>query len=811
MKISYKWLKRYLTIDCTPEKIAQILTDTGLEVEGLEEVESIKGGLKGVVIGEVLTCEKHENADRLNVTTVNIGGNESLQIVCGAPNVAAGQKVIVATVGTTLYPTPEEEFSIKKSKIRGVESHGMICAEDELGIGKSHDGIMVLPSDVKVGTPAADYFKLESDFVFEIGLTPNRNDAMGHIGVARDIFAYLNVHEDANLMLNWPSIDNFKVDNEELPIKVEVENPNLAPRYAGVTISNVTVQPSPDWLKNALLAIGLTPINNIVDVTNFVLHELGTPLHAFDAEKVGSDIVVKNANKNETFTTLDEVERKLSSEDLMITNGKDNLCIAGVFGGTSSGVTNETKSIFLEAAYFNPVSVRKTAKRHGLNTDASFRFERGIDPNLVFYALKRATLLIQEVAGGQVSMQPIDLYPSVVEPLEIEFNFERCENLLGNNIDVPIIRKIWKNLDIEVLALDENTAKLSIPTYRGDVTREADVIEEILRIYGFNRIFLPEKLNLSIVPDQLKLKEKTQRIVADYLVGIGCFELMNNSLTKEEYWDEFGAQTNGSAQHVRMLNPLSQELNVMRQSLLFQICEVIAHNQNRQNPDLRLFEFGKTYHKYNDEYVEQNKLLIAVSGRKNKESWNTSTEDASFYTLKGIIESLFERLGLSSLLKTKAISNSLLEDGLTYVIKKKKVAEIGWISSKMKKKFGIKKDVFIADINWDEALTWVERNKVVFTEVPKTFAMRRDFSLLLDKEVQFSQLEELAFQCDKHLLKQVQLFDVYEGDKLPENKKSYAVSFSFQDAEKTLKDEQIDKILSKIRARFEKELNAELR
>ncbi|MBL1280134.1 MAG: phenylalanine--tRNA ligase subunit beta [Fluviicola sp.] len=811
MKISYNWLKEYINIDLPAERACEILTDTGLEVEGLHKVEGVKGGLKGVVVGEVLSCEKHPDADRLNVTTVNIDADEPLQIVCGAPNVAVGQKVIVATVGCTLFPSPEEPFKIKKSKIRGVESFGMICAEDELGLGKSHDGILVLDNSVPVGTQAATYFELEDDYEIEIGLTPNRSDAMGHIGVARDLVAYLNVHEKANLSLNIPSVENFKVENNDLKIAISVENEEFCPRYMGTTIKDVKVEASPTWLQKRLRAIGLSPINNVVDVTNFVMHELGTPLHAFDADKLNGKIVVKTARDKDKFTTLDNVERELSSENLIITDGSETLCIAGVLGGSKSGINENSTSVFLESAYFNAVAIRKTAKMHALNTDASFRFERGVDPNMTEYALKRAALLIQEVAGGTIAMDVVDTNSKPVADWTVEFNYDRCNRLIGHNLPKEMVNDILQNLDIEIVAENGEDVTLKIPTYRVDVTREADVIEEVLRIYGFNNVPIPAKLNSSISYFKKPDAEKVQTVISEMLVGLGCIETLNNSLTKSDYSKKLGGETVLPERNVEMLNPLSLDLDVMRQSLVFNALEMVAHNQNRQNADLKLYEFGKTYHKFDSGYSENKRLLIVLSGKREDESWNSSKEKSSYFTIKGTALTIFKRLGLNEMLKEKALKNSLLQDGVQLFVLKNKVGEIGWASAKMKKHFGIKQDVFIADLDWDAIIESLKFSKVKYTELAKTFAVRRDFSLLLDTKITFSEIEDLARACDKKILKEIGLFDVYEGKNLEEGKKSYAVSFKFQDAEKTLKDQQVDAVMEKIREQLEGKLGAELR
>lgn len=811
MKISYNWLKQYVKTNLTPDELGEILTDTGLEVESIEKLEAIKGGLAGVVVGQVITCEKHPDADKLKVTTVSIGQESTLQIVCGAPNVEAGQKVIVATVGCTLYPKPDEAFKIKKSTIRGVESEGMLCAEDELGLGKSHDGILVLDPSVEIGTEAAIYFELEDDYEIEIGLTPNRADAMGHIGVARDIIAYLNVHKNKSLALKWPSVEEFKKGKKDLRISISNENEIACPRYMGTTIVGVEVKPSPAWLQKRLRAVGLSPINNVVDVTNFVMRELGTPLHAFDTRQLDGKIVVKNAKNGEKFVTLDGVERTLSSDNLMITNGSQNLCIAGVFGGLESGVKDTTTDIFLESAYFNPVSVRKTAKFHGLNTDASFRFERGVDPALTAYALKRAALLIQEIAGGEIGMDIVDLYPKKIENHSVVFHYARCNQLIGVELPKEQVNEILQNLDIKILSDINGTAKLEVPAYRIDVTREVDVIEEILRIFGFNNVPLPSKLNTSIGNFKKPDFEKVQSIISEFLVGKGFVETLNNSLTSSNFTEKLGGDIFPSKRNVRMLNPLSQELDVMRQTLIFNVLEVIQHNQNRQNPDLKLIEFGKTYHKFDSGFTENKRFLVAMTGRLAKEQWNSTNDQVSYFTLKGVVNSIFQRLGLDALLQEAALKNSVLQDGVQLFILKQKVGEMGWISADYKKHFGIKNDVYVADLDWDAILECLNYTKTKYTEIPKTFEVRRDFSLLLNTEVNFSEIETIAKSCDKKILKKVGLFDVYEGKNLGKGKKSYAVSFTFQDAEQTLKDTQVDAVMSKIREELEVKLEAQLR
>jgi phenylalanyl-tRNA synthetase beta chain len=810
MKISYNWIKNYINTDLSPEEIGKILTETGLEVEGIERLESVKGGLDGVVVGEVLSCEKHPDADRLKVTTVSIGG-DPLQIVCGAANVAIGQKVAVAAVGTTLYPSSGEPIKMKLSKIRGVESHGMLCAEDELGLGESHDGILVLNASVAVGTPVAQVFELEDDFQLEIGLTPNRADAMGHIGVARDLVAYLNFHEKATITLNWPSVSEFHVDNNDTKISVTVSDTMLCPRYTGTVIQNVKVEASPAWLQKRLRSVGLSPINNVVDVTNYVMRELGTPLHAFDVAALNGKIDVKCATSGDKFTTLDGAERTLDEDQLMITNGTDYLCIAGVFGGNTSGISEKTTSVFLESAYFNPVSVRKTARFHGLNTDASFRFERGVDPELTLYALKRAALLIMEIAGGQIAMEPIDLHAETPKPARVDFSFQRCNQLIGTEIDREGVRQILASLDIKVISENEDTAVLEVPAYRVDVLREADVIEEVLRIYGFNNVPLPEKLNTSIGTSRKPDVDHYRFTLSEMLVGKGFFEVMNNSLTSSNYVATLGSEALRTENNVEMLNPLSQELDVMRQSMLYGILEGVRHNQNRQHPDLKCFEFGTTYHKYGERYVESKRLILALTGRKNAESWNSSSDAVNFYTLKGVVESIFARLGLQGFLTYAEWKASVLEEGTEMSLLKSKVGQMGWIGSAAKKYFGLKQDVFVADLDWDVLMEHVKNVKIRSNELPKTFATRRDFSLLLDKSVGFAEIERAAKACDRKILREVGLFDVYEGKNLEEGKKSYAVSFVFQDTENTLRDEAVDAVMEKIRKELESQLGAQLR
>jgi len=810
MKISFNWLKKYINTEISVEEAGQILTDTGLEVESIEKIEAVKGGLEGVVIGKVLTCEKHPDADKLNVTTVDIG-TETLQIVCGAPNVAIDQTVIVATVGCTLYPKPNEPFKIKAAKIRGVDSFGMLCAEDELGIGESHAGIMVLPDYLKIGSNAATYFNLEDDYQLEIGLTPNRADAMGHIGVARDLMAHLNFHKKLNLKINWPKVNELN-PTSNFPITIKIEDKQNCSRYCGVTITNVKVAPSPEWLQKSLRAVGLTPINNVVDVTNYVMREIGTPLHAFDADLLNGQIVVKKATKDSKFITLDGAERSLSGEELMISNGTDDLCIAGVFGGLTSGIKSETKNLFLESAVFNSVSVRKTARLHGLNTDASFRFERGVDPELTFYALQRAANLIIEVAGGSIGMTPQDIKAENFENKKsLTINLDRVNQLIGYPISKEQHFSILSDLDFKILSENENEIELEIPAYRIDVTRKADIAEEVLRIYGFNNIPLPDRWHLAVNSKKSIDRDKIQGTISELLVAKGFYEVLNNSLTKTTYAETFESEILKSERNVRLLNPLSQDLEVMRQTLVFGLLENIQRNQNRQNPNLKLFEFGKNYHLYPSGYEETNMLAIAITGSKSQELWNSDKDLVSYYTLKGIIKSLFERIGLFDHLQFLTIQNELFTDGEKCKILKKDILEIGLVSQKLLDHFDIKNPVYCAFINWDQLVESLKIVKINFKDLPKTFAVRRDFSLLLNKETTYGELKETAMNCDKKLLREVNLFDVYEGKNLESGKKSYALSFTFQDQERTLTDSEIDGVMNKIKTSFEEKFGATLR
>ncbi|UAM99267.1 phenylalanine--tRNA ligase subunit beta [Polaribacter litorisediminis] len=808
MKISYNWLKQFLKINWDTERIGELLTDLGLEVEGIETKESIKGSLKGVVVGQVLTCIKHPNADRLKVTTVDLGNENIVQIVCGAPNVAAGQKVPVATVGTILYDEKGEGFTIKKGKIRGEESHGMICAEDELGLGKDHEGILVLDEKLEAGTLVSEVFKIKTDYVFEIGLTPNRSDAMSHYGVARDVRAGL-IQKELNLELISPSVSDFHVDERTLRFDVEVEDKDLVPRYCGITITHVTVKDSPEWIQNRLKAIGLTPKNNIVDITNYVLHELGQPLHAFDAQKVrGNKIIVKNLKEGTKFTTLDEVERTLSADDIMICDADSNpLCIGGVFGGLKSGVTEHTTSIFLESAYFNPVSIRKTAKRHALNTDASFRFERGIDINMTEYALKRAALLIEKYAGGKLASDISDFYPIKMNDFQVFLSYKNAYRLIGQEIPKDEIKNILASLEIKINSETEGGLGLTIPSYRTDVQREADIIEEILRVYGYNNIEFSYKLNTSISFDS-NIETKVENIVANQLTALGFNETMANSLTKPAYVN-LSKNINEEA-NVKMLNPLSNDLGVLRQSMLFSGLESVSYNLNRKNNSLKFYEFGKTYHLYNDKYQEDKHLTLFVTGNRTKESWKTNTNTSDFFYLKGVITAILERLGIHNL-KGSPAKSDVFSEGITLSLGKIKLAEFGVVKRTILKDFGIKQEVLFADIHWDNVLKFSGKKNIKVASLTKFPAVKRDLALLINSKTEFKEVYNLAFQSERKMLKEVDLFDVYEGDKLPEGKKSYAVSFVLQDDNKTLEDKQIDKIMQKLQQSFENKLDAVLR
>jgi len=808
MKISYNWLKQFIKLDWDAEKTGDLLTDLGLEIEGIEDFVSIKGGLKGVVVGHVIECEQHPNADRLKVTKVDLGTHGIVQIVCGAPNITINQKVPVATIGTTLYDENGSPWKIKKGKIRGEESHGMICAEDELGLGKNHEGIMVLNNDLIPGTLCSTIFNIENDQIFEIGLTPNRADAMSHWGVARDLKAGL-LRNNVSLELITPSNSSFRVENRTHKIDVQVEKNHLAPRYCGVTISGIKVTESPQWLQSRIKAIGLTPINNIVDITNYVLHELGQPLHAFDSSKISGDkVVVKTVKKGTKFTTLDGLERELHEDDLMICDIDKPMCIAGVFGGIDSGVTDVTESIFLESAYFNPVSIRKTAKRHGLNTDASFRFERGIDPNITEYALMRASLLITEIAGGEITSDVVDIYPKKIKDHQVILNFQNTTNLIGEEIPRETIKEILTSLEIKINNVTEAGLGMTIPAYRNDVTREADVIEEILRVYGYNNIQFTEKLKASISSNQIVEDYQIQNKISNQLTALGFHEMMGNSLTSPKYVE---LSDNLSSDHnVEMLNPLSNDLSIMRQSMLFNALEALIYNVNRKNSNVKLFEFGKTYHNFKEGRQEPKHLSIIVSGLKINENWTQNSQKSNFFYFKGIVNALLERLGIIyfSEIETK---NPIFSEGLAHQIDDKCLVDYGIITKNIAYNFDIDSEVFYADFKWDNILEQIVTENFKLKTIPKFPKVKRDLALLLDKNVSFDSIRESAIKSERNLLKNINLFDVYTGDKLPENKKSYAISFTLQDEKKTLTDKQIDKIMKKLQQNFEKEFGATLR
>jgi phenylalanyl-tRNA synthetase beta chain len=806
MKISYNWLKQFIKIDWKSEETAALLTDLGLEVEMVEKYQSVKGGLEGIVVGHVLTCIQHPDADRLKVTTVDLGDGIPVQIVCGAANVAAGQKVPVATIGTTLYDKEGVSFQIKKGKIRGQDSHGMICAEDELGLGESHDGIMILDNAIKAGTTAATVFKIENDEVFEIGLTPNRADAMSHFGTARDLRAGL-LQSGVNVELITPSVSNFRVDKRILKIDVDVKAPLLAPRYCGVTISGITIKPSPAWLQNRLKAIGINPKNNLVDVTNYVLHELGQPLHAFDAAKINGKISVKTLPSGTKFTTLDDIERTLHEEDLMICDENGPLCIAGVFGGKNSGVSDTTTSIFLESAYFNPVSIRKSAKRHQLNTDASFRFERGIDPAITEYALKRAALLIKEVSGGEITSDIIDIYPKKIEDFPVVLNFNNVKKIIGQELPKEIIKNILVSLEIKVNSVSDAGLGLTIPAYRVDVQREIDVIEEILRVYGYNNIKFSDKLNATVSNAPRTEDYKVQNIIATQLNSQGFNEMMANSLTTSAYVQL--SEMLKDEHNVVILNPLSNDLAAMRQSLLFSGLEALSYNINRRNSDLKFFEFGKTYHKFPSGYEEHKHLTMFVTGNRNQESWANAQKPSDFFLFKGYVNAVLSRLGIQKT-QNLPVTSDIFSEGIAIGLGNEILVEYGVVKKSILKHFDIKQDVLFADFNWALILKLLS-NKIKFTEIPKYPEVRRDLSLLLDDSVSFDSIYNIARQTEKSLLKDINLFDVYQGKNLPEGKKSYAVSFTIQDNTKTLTDVQIDKIMSKLQKNFETELGASLR
>nr|WP_321378573.1 phenylalanine--tRNA ligase subunit beta [uncultured Bacteroides sp.] len=819
MNISYNWLKEYVNFDLTPDEVAAALTSIGLETGGVEEVQTIKGGLEGLVIGEVLTCEEHPNSDHLHITTVNLGNGEPTQIVCGAPNVAAGQKVVVATLGAKLYDG-DECFTIKKSKIRGVESTGMICAEDEIGIGTDHAGIIVLPADAVPGTLAKDYYNVKSDYVLEVDITPNRADACSHFGVARDLYAYLT-QNGYKTELQKPSVDSFKIDNNDLDIDVVVENSEACPRYAGVSIKGITVKESPEWMQNILRTIGVRPINNIVDITNYIVHELGQPLHCFDADVVGKKVIVKTLPEGTPFTTLDGVERKLSDRDLMICNENGPMCIAGVFGGLDSGVTEKTVNVFLESAYFHPTWIRKSARRHGLNTDASFRFERGIDPLNTDYVLKHAALLVQELAGGTVSSEIKDVYPVPFSKFNVDITYKKINTLIGKDIPVETVKSIVGSLEMEITNETAEGLSLAVPPYRVDVTRDVDVIEDILRIYGYNNVEIPSTLKSSLTTKgEADKSYKLQSLISEQLVGCGFNEILNNSLTKAAYYEEL--ESFPAKNLVMLMNPLSNDLNCMRQTLLFGGLESITHNANRKNADLKFFEFGNCYY-FNEEKKNPEKVLAAynedyhlglwVSGKNVANSWAHADEQSTVYELKAYVENVFLRLGID--MRNLVIGNltdDLFSAALSVNTKGgKRLAVFGVITKKQLKAFDIDNEVYYADLNWNELMKAIKSVKVSYKEICKFPAVKRDLALLLDKQVLFAEIEKIAFESERKLLKEVSLFDVYEGKNLEAGKKSYAVSFMLQDENQTLNDKQIDKIMSKLIANLESKLGAKLR
>ena len=820
MNISYNWLKEYVDFDLTPEEVAAALTSIGLETGGVEEVQTIKGGLEGLVVGEVLTCEPHPNSDHMHITTVNLGQGEPVQIVCGAANVAAGQKVIVATLGTKLYDG-DECFTIKKSKLRGVESNGMICAEDEIGVGTSHDGIIVLPDDVVPGTLAKDYYDIKSEYVLEVDITPNRADACSHYGVARDLYAWL-VQNGRKATLKRPSVEDFHVDNHDMDIEVAVENAEACPRYAGVTIKGVTVKESPEWLQNKLHLIGVRPINNIVDITNYILHAYGQPMHCFDADKIkGGKIVVRTCAEGTKFVTLDEAERTLSERDLMICNAEEPMCIAGVFGGLDSGTTESTKDVFLESAYFHPTWVRKTARRHGLSTDSSFRFERGIDPNGVIYALKAAALLVKELAGGEIASEIKDVYPSPIADFNVELPFAYVNSLIGKEIPRETVKNIVSSLEMKIVEETDEALSLQVPPYRVDVQRPCDVVEDILRIYGYNNVEIPTSVKscLSVKGDVDK-SVKLQNLVSEQLVGCGFNEILNNSLTAAAYYE--GLESYKPENLVHLMNPLSNDLNVMRGTLLFGGLEGIQHNANRKNADLRFFEFGNCYHfhaeKKNPEkvlaaYSEELHLGMWITGKRVSNSWAHADENASVYELKAYVLNIFRRLGVNF---GGLVFGNLADDIYSVAVSVhtrggKLLATFGVISKKIQKAFDLDNEVYYADLNWKELMKAIKGNAVTYREISKYPAVKRDLALLLDKKVQFVEIEKIAFETDKKLLKSVELFDVYEGKNLEPGKKSYAVSFMLQDENATLNDKQIDKFMQKLIKNLETKLEAKLR
>lgn len=821
MNISYNWLKEYINTSLTPDELAAALTSIGLETGSVEEVESIRGGLRGIVIGKVLTCVEHPDSDHLHVTTVDLGDGQATQIVCGAPNVAAGQTVVVATVGTVLYDG-DNEFKIKKSKIRGVESFGMICAEDEIGVGQSHDGIIVITEDVKPGTPAAEYFGLTSDYVLEVDLTPNRIDAASHYGVARDLAAWATQHSEA-LTLTRPSVEAFKTDRNDGAVSIEVVNTDACPRYSGVTIRGIKVSESPKWLQDRLNAIGVRPINSVVDVTNYILHAIGQPLHCFDLAKIdGEKVVVRNCEEGTPFITLDGVEHKLSAADLMICSAEKPMCIAGVFGGLDSGVTEATTDVFIESAYFNPTSVRKTARRQGLQTDASFRYERGTDPNITMYALKLAALMIKELAGGEICGEPIDIYHNPVAPFDVTLSYDYARGLIGKNIPNETIDAILKALEIEIASTDGNEAQLKVPTYRVDVQRPCDVVEDVLRIYGYNNVEMGTTVHSSLsFKSEADVDNNLRNLISEQLTACGFNEILNNSLSAERYYAENQAYPVENC--VRLLNPLSNDLCVMRQTLLFGGLESVAYNVNRRSADLMMYEFGNVY-SFNPQaesteekplapYSEASKLGIWMTGCVRPSGWLRQACSATGYDLRAVVENIFARLGINSKeIKLSQVDNAIFSASLQISTRSgKTLGHLGILSKAILKSFDLKQDVFFAELNWAELVKMSTRNKVTYTPLPKTMAVKRDLALLVDNAVTLQQIDATVRESERKLLRDVTLFDVYEGDKLPAGKKSYAINITLQDDERTLNDKQIDAVMNKIITNLRQKVGAELR
>lgn len=822
MKISYKWLKEYVDFDLTPQEVADALTSTGLEVDSLDEAQAIRGGLEGLYVGKVLTCEAHPNSDHMHVTTVDVGQGEPQQIVCGAPNVAAGQKVIVATLGCTLYDG-DKPFTIKKSRLRGIESCGMICAEDEIGIGTDHAGIIVLPDDAVVGTPAAKYYNLESDWVIDIDITANRADALSHYGVARDLYAWL-VQRGCKTSLHRPDCSKFHVDNEDLPIDVEIDNTEACKRYACVSITDCDVKESPKWLQDKLAVIGLRPINNIVDITNYIMMAYGQPMHCFDADKVtGHKIVVRTQPEGTKFVTLDGVEHVLGPHDLSVCNAEEPMCIAGIFGGKGSGTYPGTKNVVLESAYFHPTWIRKSARHHGLSTDASFRFERGVDPNGTIYALKQAAILCRELAGGKVSMQIKDVYPNPMPNFKVRLNYEYCDRLIGKRLGEETIKSIARSLEMKILGEDAKGLDLEVPAYRVDVQRPADVVEDILRIYGYNNVEIPTHLrsSLTVAGDEDR-EHKLENVISEQFVGEGFNEIMNNSLTKQTYYDHDTLNAYPWANAVKLMNPLSADLGVMRQTMLFGGLESLARNINRKRQNLRFFEFGNVY-KYSPErddhdmsiraYSQDYHLALWITGKRVEGSWAHPDEDTSFYELKAYVDNVLRRAGVPrNLIVAQDTTNNIYAYGQTLKTRQgKTLAELGKLTKAVCHANGIDQDVYYAEIDWQGVMKAVKKNAVEFKELSKYPTVSRDLALLLDDGVSFEQVEQVARQSEKKLLKSVELFDVYEGKNLPAGKKSYAVNFIIGDDERTLNDKQIDAIMQKLIANFKKKLNAELR